>query len=184
LWRFVEVTTIAGIIAFGSAAFLSPAQAAVFFPTTSTPTPPKLNWVPPANWSAPPPGTVDLIGETTTITTFDFYPGNGGYVDLHGSNGIAGTLQTLMSFGAGSYTLSFDLGGNARGDVDKTTVITLGNFTTSIPLASSDPYQLYSFTFTTTGGPLVFSDLTAGNGNIGNILDNVQVATAVPEPAT
>jgi hypothetical protein len=61
--------------------------------------------------------------------------------------------------------------------------ITLGNFTTAITLLSSDPYQLHSFTFTTTGGPLVFSDLPCGDGNIGNILDNVQVATAVPEPA-
>jgi hypothetical protein len=177
-------STIAGIIAFGSAALLSPAQAAVIFSDNFNSYAAQLNWVPPANWSAPGPGAVDLIGETTTITTFDFYPGNGGYVDLDGSNGIAGTLQTLMSFGAGSYTLSFDLGGNARGDVAKTTTITLGNFSTSITLLSSDPYQLRSFTFTTTGGPLVFSDLPGGDGNIGNILDNVQVATAVPEPAT
>jgi hypothetical protein len=177
-------STIAGIIAFGSAALLSPAQAAVIFSDNFNSYAAQLNWVPPANWSAPGPGAVDLIGETTTITTFDFYPGNGGYVDLNGSDGIAGTLQTLMSFGAGSYTLSFDLGGNARGDVPKTTVITLGNFTTSIPLASSDPYQLHSFTFTTTGGNLIFSDLAGGDGNIGNILDNVTLSTAVPEPAT
>ena len=89
-----------------------------------------------------------------------------------------------MSFAAGSYTLSFDLGGNARGDVAKTTVITLGNFTTSIMLASSDPYALRSFTFTTTGGNLIFSDLAGGDGNIGNILDNVTLSTAVPETST
>ena len=177
-------STIAGIIAFGLVALLSPAQAAVIFSDNFNSYAAQLNWVPPANWSAPGPGTVDLIGETTTITTFDFYPGNGGYVDLDGSNGVAGTLQTLMSFAAGSYTLSFDLGGNARGDVAKTTVITLGNFTTSIMLASSDPYALRSFTFTTTGGNLIFSDLAGGDGNIGNILDNVTLSTAVPETST
>jgi hypothetical protein len=146
----------------------------------------QLNWSPPANWSVP-VGSVDLIGETTTGTDFDFYPGNGGYVDLDGSTGAAGTLQTLGSFAAGSYTLTFDLGGNARGDVDKTTTITLGDFTTSITLGSSSPYAPHTFSFTTTGGQLSFADLPAGNQNLGNVLDNVTLsagAGAVPEPST
>jgi hypothetical protein len=178
------------IVVFGAAALLTlgnlcgSAQATVFFADNFNSYPTMLNWVPPANWSAPGPGTVDLIGNTTSGPFFDFFPGNGGYVDLDGSNGIPGTLQTLQSFAAGSYTLTFDLAGNARGDVSKTTVITLGNFTQSITLASSDPYQLRSFTFTTTGGPLVFGDLAGGNGDIGNILDNVQLSSAVPEPST
>src|SRR5580698_6371222 len=67
----------------------------------------QLNWVPPSTWTAPGPGTVDLIGETPSGTSFDFYPGNGGYVDLDGSNGTAGTLQTIQSFAAGKYTLTF-----------------------------------------------------------------------------
>jgi hypothetical protein len=142
----------------------------------------QLNWNPPANWAAPPPGTVDLIGETTTGSAFDFFPGNGGYVDLDGSNGVAGTLQTIKSFAAGSYALTFDLGGNARGDVDKTTDISLGSWSTSITLASTAPLALYSYQFTTTGGQLAFTDLLGGNENIGNILDNVSLA--VPEPAT
>jgi hypothetical protein len=91
----------------------------------------QLNWTPPANWIASGPGTVDLIGETTTSTGFDFYPGNGGYVDLDGSNWIAGTLETIQSFGPGTYTLTFDLSGNARGDVPKTTTVTLGDRSTS-----------------------------------------------------
>jgi len=35
--------------------------------------------------------------------------------------------------------------------------------------------------FTTTGGALSFADLSGGDGNIGNILDNVSVST-VPGP--
>ena len=90
-----------------------------------------------------------------------------------------------MSFAPGTYTLSFDLGGNARGDVDKTTTITLGDFSKTITLGSSSALQLYTYTFTTTGGMLDFADLAGGNGNIGNILDNVTVMTsAVPEPST
>jgi hypothetical protein len=144
----------------------------------------QLNWAPPANWTAPGPGTVDLIGQTPSGTSFNFYPGNGGYVDLHGSNGTAGTLQTIQTFGAGKYTLSFDLGGNARGDISKTTDFSLGSFSGALLLASSDALSTHSFTFTTTGGQLSFSDLAGGNGNIGNILDNVSLTSAVPEPST
>jgi hypothetical protein len=178
------------IAVFGVAALLTlgnlcgSAQATVFFADNFNSYPTMLNWVPPANWSVPGPGAVDLIGNTGSGPLFDLYPGNGGYVDLNGSNNIPGTLQTLQSFAPGSYTLTFDLAGNARGDVSKTTVITLGNFTQSITLASSDPYQLRSFTFTTTGGSLVFSDLAGGNPNIGNIVDNVALSSAVPEPST
>jgi hypothetical protein len=143
----------------------------------------QLDWTPPpAVWTAPGPGTVDLIGETTSGTAFDFYPGNGGYVDLDGSNSIAGTLETADSFGAGTYTLVFDLGGNARNDGSKTTTITIGDYSKSITLAADAPYALHSLTFTTTGGQLSFADLPGGNGNIGNILDNVGLATGVPEP--
>ena len=137
-----------------------------------------LNWAPPANWTVS-AGSVDLIGINSG---FDFFMGNGGYVDLDGSTDAAGTLKTLTSFGPGSYTLTFDLGGNARGDVDKTTVITLGSFTTSITLASTDPYELHTLNFsTTTGGQLSFADLASGNADIGNILDNVSLV-AVPGP--
>ena len=139
-----------------------------------------LNWVPPANWAVT-SGTVDLIGANSG---FDFFPGNGGYVDLDGSTGTPGTLQTVSSFAAGNYTLTFDLGGNARNDGSKTTVITLGSFTTSVTLASTDPYQLYTLNFLTTGGQLSFADLAGGNNNVGNILDNVSLSSAVPEPST
>jgi hypothetical protein len=166
----------------------SGAQASVVFSDDFNSYAYQLNWVPPSNWSAPGPGTVDLIGQTTTSTAFNFYPGNGGYVDLNGSNGVPGSLQTLMTFASGSYTLSFDLGGNARGDVDKTTTITLGDFSQSITLGSNGALQPYTYTFTTTGGVLDFADLAGGNGNIGNILDNVTLTSgltsAVPEPST
>ncbi len=140
------------------------------------------NWVPPsAVWTVP-SGSVDLIGQTTTTTDFNFYPGNGGYVDLGGTTAHAGTLETAPAFGAGTYTLTFDLGGNARGDASKTTTISLGDWSTAITLASSAAYTLYTYTFSTTGGHLEFADNTVGNQNIGNILDNVTLA--IPEVST
>jgi hypothetical protein len=177
------VSTVAAAALLAGAVGVASANAGVVFSDNFNSYGYQLNWAPPANWAAPGPGTVDLIGETTTATAFDFFPGNGGYVDLDGSNGVAGTLQTLASFGAGTYKLTFDLGGNARGDVAKTTVVSLGDFSQSVTLSSGAPLALETFTFKTTGGQLSFADLAGGNQNIGNILDNVSLS-AVPEPAT
>jgi hypothetical protein len=174
MYRFVRVAAFAAVIA-GSA---SAADADVVFSDNFNSYAFQGNWQPEALWTAPGPGTVDLIGETTTIIGWDLFPGNGGYVDLDGSGGGAGTLQAIQSFGPGTYTLSFDLGGNARGDVAKTTTITLGDWSTSLTLDSSSPYTLYTYTFVTTGGQLSFADDDAGNGAIGNVLDNVSLSSA------
>jgi hypothetical protein len=188
--KFVRVAAFAAVIA-GSA---SAADAGVVFSDNFNSYAFQGNWQPQALWTAPGPGTVDLIGETTTITGWDLFPGNGGYVDLDGSGGGAGTLETVQSFGPGTYTLTFDLGGNDRGDVAKTTTITLGDWSTSLTLDSSSPYTLYTYTVATTGGQLSFADDDAGNGVIGNVLDNVSLSSAisatqsvadpVPEPST
>lgn len=143
-----------------------------------------LNWAPPAATWMVASGSVDIIGQTTTQTAFNFFPGNGGYVDLDGTTQMPGALETTPSFAAGTYTLTFDLGGNARGDVAKTTTITLGDWSTTLTLPSSSPYTLYTYTVTTTGGQLEFADNAVGNKNIGNILDNVTLATTVPEVST
>ena len=154
-----------------------------------------LNWnpaaeTPSAPWVAPPPGTVDLIGAGIG---WDYFPGNGRYVDLNGSNGVQGTLQTVMSFAPGWYTVSFALGGNMVGPnygdlAPKTTTISLGDWSVSETLAYNAGLTPYSFTFhTNLSGPLTF---TMGdeapawpNLYIGNILDDVQVA-AIPEPSS
>lgn len=138
-----------------------------------------LNYYGFANWSVP-SGSVDLIGNGF----YDFYPGNGLYVDLDGSTGSAGPLTTKQTFGAGSYTLTFDLGGSQRGDTN-TVEISLGDWSTSLVKYSSDPLHSFSYTFTTTGGQLEFQNL--GGDNVGAILDNVQLdadSAPVPEPGT
>jgi hypothetical protein len=82
----------------------------------------QLNWAGDSVFtSTSPPGSVDLIGANGS---FDFFPGNGHYVDLDGSTGDghnpAGQLTSVLSFGPGSYTLSFSLGGNHRGATGST----------------------------------------------------------------
>jgi hypothetical protein len=158
---------------------------------------PTLNWAgdvvfgstsDPSN--LPAPGSVDLIGSGAAGSSYDVLPGNGYYVDLDGTTGngnlpIAGQLTSLASFGAGTYTLMFDLAGNQRVSFNQTTVVSLGSFSTSItPLAYTDPFKTYAFTFSTTGGYLQFTELGPSNQQ-GNLLDNVSLsAGGVPEPST
>ena len=126
-------------------------------------------------------GAVDLIGNGF----FDFYPGNGLYVDVCGSVGVCGTLQSKQTFGPGTYSVTLDLGGNARGGPSDTTLVNFGSFAGSYTLGNT---QLATETFTTTlTGPsqLTIGDAGLDGGNVGNILLSVNVSTAgVPEPAT
>ncbi len=125
---------------------------------------------------------MDLIGNGF----FDFYPGNGLYVDLDGSTGQAGLMATNNTFAAGTYNLQFDLGGSQRGDSNDVTV-SLGNYTHTFTVASSDPLVTVVVSNVTVSGPgSVLSFQNAGGDNVGAILDNVNVnsASAVPEMST
>ena len=136
-----------------------------------------LNYSGFSNWTIS-SGTVDLIGNGF----FDFYPGNGLYVDLDGSTVDAGLMTSNMIFSPGTYTLSFDLGGSQRGDSNDVTV-TFGTYSEVFTRASSAPLALVTRTITIdTSGALSFNN--AGGDNVGAILDNVSVATTVPEPST
>ncbi len=144
-----------------------------------------LNYTGFANFSVS-DGTVDLIGNGF----FDFYPGNGLYVDLDGSTGDAGVFtSSSLLLAPGSYVLSFQLGGSQRGSsesvsVDVETGITSGNYV----LGSADPLTTYTLPFVVaapTSINLVFSN--TGGDNIGAILDNVSldtVSTGVPDASS
>jgi hypothetical protein len=122
-------------------------------------------------------GSVDLIGNGY----YDFYPGNGLYVDLDGSTGHAGTMATTQTFAAGTYTLTFNLAGNARGYSNDTVVVTLGNWTKTydVPAAQGFSPFMTENVITSTAGSLVFHN--SGGDNVGAILDNVAVSS-VPLP--
>ncbi len=141
----------------------------------------ELNYNSFANWTVANAtttgGTVDLIGNGS----FDFYPGNGLYVDLDGSgNGVPGLLTTKQTFAAGTYELSFDLAGSARG-VDSHVDVNFGPFSETFFLPSSQEYTLFT-EFVTLNAPAQLSFQNEEPGNVGAILDNVSVISAVPEP--
>ncbi len=139
-----------------------------------------------ANWTVT-RGAVDLIPYGGY---FDFFPGNGLYVDTSGSIGAAGTITTKQSFSFVSgvtYVLSFDLAGDARDGAAKSVIVTVGTngsiLSTNITLPASAPLTLFScpFTVTTpTNGSLSFA--AGQGGDIGLILDNVQLNAGALSP--
>lgn len=142
-----------------------------------------LNYTGFANWTVS-NGTVDLIGNGY----FDFYPGNGLYVDLDGSTSQAGKLiSTSLSLGAGTYVLSFDLGGSTRSGYDLGNTVDvnveLGVASQTYSLATTDPLLTRTIIFTLGSAQtidLAFHNL--GGDNVGAILDNVSLSS-VPDNA-
>ncbi|MBC6432664.1 PEP-CTERM sorting domain-containing protein [Nostoc sp. HG1] len=130
-------------------------------------------------------GSVDLIGNTL----FNFLPGNGLYVDLDGSTGKAGTLEskTTFNFQAGDLVnLSFKLAGNQRNDGIESVAVSLGslfNETFSLPKLQGFTTISRSFTVASaTNATLKFVE--AGGDNVGLLLDNVNLTKSVPEPGS
>ena len=148
-----------------------------------------LNWQGDGIFSSiPQPGnvnglpSVDLVAAVNSygITTFA-----GNSVDLDGTTGEgnnpAGWLQSVASFGLGTYTLTFQLSGNQRGTPQQTTMISLGAQSFTIT-PTDDLFHLYTHTFVDASGQLNF--IESGPSNFrGNLLDEV-VLSAVPEPST
>ncbi len=157
-----------------------------------------LGQVAQTNWSGdsiflsiPQPGnvpglpSVDLVGPGY-FDNLAFSTGNS--VDLDGSTGDgnvpAGEIQSIQSLASGNYTVSFLLAGNMRGAANQVTAVSIGNTTIDVtPSSNSQGYTPYTLNFTGVSGQVAFTDLGPSDQQ-GDLLDNVVVATAVPEPAT
>lgn len=132
-------------------------------------------------------GSVDVIG----TGFFDFYPGNGNYVDLNGSTFQAGTIeQDISGLTVGTaYTLTFDYAFNTNSGNDEVLSFGIDGVTTVVPLTGAPPaFQTYTYNFTYTGADdtLFFADAgTTPGDNGGPVIDNILIATAaVPLPAS
>ncbi len=146
-----------------------------------------LNWIPPAasGWEVI-DGTVDL-----TKNDSGYFPpvsnGQGHFIDLDGSTGNSGffaNTNNISLLGGITYTLSFDLAGNQRGDVADIVTVTFGSASQDFSRNSSDPFQSFSLNFTPAGDALYqFGFQDNSNDNVGTLLDNVTIA-AIPEPET
>jgi hypothetical protein len=141
-----------------------------------------LNYTGFANWSVL-NGTVDLVADPNTWG-IDCVDGTGKCVDLDGSSGNAGTLNSnAFTLAAGTYSLIFDISGNQRGGSADSMVVTLGGFLNeTFALSASDPWEtvIRSFTVMQTTSDFISFNHNGGD-NVGIMLDNVSV---VPEPGT
>ncbi len=141
-------------------------------------------------------GNIDVIGSLPS-TSYDFYPGNGNYIDLNG-NGRGTIASNIFNFNAGDLVnLSFNYGANG---LDKSANFSLGSLFIPIAITASEtiirpqPLDIFNNTFRTYTGSFVvasdFSDaltFTSTNDGFGGIiLDNIvlsKTATSVPEPS-
>lgn len=133
----------------------------------------------PTGWALTGTGDVDIIGAGGA---FDLIPGNGNYVDLDGSDGFAGHLSTTLSgTAAGTYTATFELGGNHRDGTTDLVTVTFGGTTEVISVGPTSPFTIGTITTTSAGGDLTLGFHDGRDGNVGALLDDVSVS-AVPEP--
>ena len=133
---------------------------------------------------------VDIVGVGDGFGSLCAAPESGNCVDLGGSGGDPlGQLQSdPITLGPGSYDLSFDLIGSGRG-VTTTTDVSLGSlYSNTFTLTSGDTTDGIVNTIIAVGSTETVNldfDLTGTtNGNIGSVLDNVEIATVTPEPSS
>ena len=132
--------------------------------------------------------SVDLIGNGL----YDFYPGQGLFLDLDGTTGGAGNSQiaTKLSFGPGSYNLSFFLGNNpGSGSTTNQVKVEMGDWSATYNTSNSILPTTINVSFSTSvGGALTFSQFGPSDQQ-GSILDNVELtnltkSAETPEPST
>ncbi|MFM7640304.1 MAG: hypothetical protein ACKO45_01940 [Cyanobium sp.] len=169
-------------LAVTAAVFFSaaPGQAQVFFSDNFDSNTPAFNTVP-IGWTNANAGTVDFIGVCSgSGPLFDFFPGNGCYIDLDGSTDAAGKLKKSFTLTGGfSYELSFDLGTTQNNSV----FVTFGDTTSLISLFGVEPLTKRSLAFSPVASgnyDVIFQD-QGGDGS-GGILDNVRITESVPGP--
>lgn len=170
--------TLCAVAVYGAIA--SPAQSAVIFSDNFDNYPATTNATDfGGNWTVT-DGTVDVIGNGF----FDFYSGNGLYIDLDGSTNDPGDFSSkALNVAAGTYTLEFVLSGSTRGE-SNTVDVSFGSYSETFTLASNDPIMTYTRTVNFASNSLasvVFKN--GGADNMGALLFNVSVTT-VPEAET
>jgi hypothetical protein len=133
---------------------------------------------------------VDIVGAANGYDYLCASPESGNCIDLGGSGGNAfGQLEsTPINLGPGTYELSFDLIGSGRG-ITTTTDVSLGSlYSNTFVLASDNTTSgIVDTTFTVGSAETVTLDFDltgSANGNVGSVLDNVDISTVTPEPSS
>jgi hypothetical protein len=136
---------------------------------------------------------VDIVSAPSGWASLIVAPESGNVVDMGGSGGNPqGILTSNSSFEllpGVDYYLSFDLVGSQRG-YDTSTTVTFGGYDQTFNLASGDDTDgLVTNALVTVSTPtwtnLTFTNNSPQDGNVGALLDNIEIAsTATPEPSS
>ena len=145
-----------------------------------------------AQWTVSDP-SVDLHGNGR----YDWYPGNGLYVDMDGSSSSAGKITSIpIGLQPGEYTLNFELAGchwspykYGHDIVDKVTLEVLGAGNVLLSNTYSLPYHQGFTPFSVNLSIGAATDVTLsfegyaeqGGDNLGMLLDDVSLSAA-PAP--
>lgn len=133
------------------------------------------------NWNVT-AGYVDVIGNDGVGAWYDWFPGNGAYVDLDGANkrsGRIGTKEALQLVLGETYRLSFDF--TTHGSRAEPLMFGAGGYNGSFltPTAKLAEFTSYSVEFTALEDLTRIYFVTSGDDNIGPIIDNVMVSGPV-----
>lgn len=135
-----------------------------------------LNYTGFANWTVS-DGSVDLKGNGT----WDYWPGNGLYVDMDGSTNDAGKLTSdTFDLEPGMYVLGFDFAVYA----EETVTVQVGTLLDKSYTLSYVYFETFTETFTvstTTSAAISFEG--AGGDSFGMHLDNVTLESVTHTPA-
>lgn len=139
-------------------------------------------------------GSVDLIGQKTA---WDFFPGQGLYVDMDGTGKDSGgiTWNEARVLGPGAYTISFRLGGSQRWDGNNTVRMELSDlFFEDFTFGAKEGLSLITRSFFVKEEVKTLLSFTSldKRDNMGLILDDVLLASEkkddqsvdISEPAT
>mgnify|MGYP001018568894 CR=1 FL=1 len=183
------------VLALGLSAPVAANASTVFFDDFNSNAADQLNGTP-SGWSNT-SGIADIIGAGGG---FDWYPGNGSYLDLDGSRGALGQDTTLVTnsmfnLGPGTYTFSIDYGINHNdgGDSDWIEFGILGFLSNTVDANAlshtGSTFSNSSFIITlasaVNGVRFFIHGLSAGGPDrSGGLVDNFKVSTvsAVPLP--
>jgi len=173
VWSAPAVTTLGAVHANGSG---QPGCRTLFSTNFDDAGPPRLGVSTPFSGFAVISGNIDIIGREGTTAPYDFYPGNGLYVDTDGT-GSPGTpsIATQMSFGPASYQITFTLAGSTRGETNQVTVA-FGTYSEMFIRGSSAPKETFTRDVVATASTnLSFTHVTPPD-NLGLILFDASVS--------
>ena len=175
---FLRSLLLCGFLGLGSAA-----NAATIFSDDFTANVPSLDNPTPFGWTIQNAGSVDIIGECSSIVLNDWLPGNTCYIDLDGGTGANGLLTKSLFLSTGhTYTAYFDLAGNQNFPFVDTVTADFAGVKQEFLIEPFVDFSTFQLTFApVVEGTYTLSFINSNLDDYGALLANVRI-NQVPAP--